>query len=791
MIEEAKSYKLPYEKLPFKKKNDKWRKQHLDWAANMSFVSSDMTRNDVMAMQINYDLFNGIVHIEDMEKIINPNKIEANFIPNNIQHMPIINSKIDVLVGEETSRVFDYYVVVTNPNAISSMEETKRDAVFQLLAEQIQSSSENEEDMQQKLQKYSDYFSLEYQDQREVMANYLLNHYSKELRLPMLFNNGFIDVCVTGREIYQVELVSGEPVVRKLNPKKVRVFRSGYDREIEKADIIVLEDYWSPGQIIDTFYDKLTEKDIKKIDRYNYDSDDISDDDDGYSMTPSGFQMISEMFEEKGLDLKKLFGDNEGRNNLPYDLDGNIRVIRMYWKSKKKIQRIKRYNQDTGEPEYILRSEYYTPNKDFGEESEPYWVNEAWQGTLIGKDIYVDIRPCPVQFNRMSNPSRCHFGIIGTLYCTNDDVPFSMVDKMKPYSYLYDAVHDRLIKTISRSWGTMIKIDSTRKPKGWDLDKWLYYAKNMGVIVEDSAKEINYGKATGVLSGNLNGGSAAVVDATSQAIQQYIQFLEYLEQTMARIVGITPQRERQIANRETVGGVEHAVTQSSNITEWLFANHDDTKKRVLEALLEVSKHALRGKTKKFQYILPDGTQKLIDIDGDKFCECDYGLVIDNSQDTQIKKQQIETIVQAGLQNQMLNFSTALKMYSTISMAEKQRAIEKNEQEMQQRAEQQAQQEQQAAQQQQQMQLQLAQMEQQFQLKLAQIKADAQIQVAQITAQASIQNTVTKIEAQQQGTEDVRATLEEKAREFNIKTTNDINKAMIKANAQVSSSLNKN
>ena len=133
MIEEAKSFKLPYEKLPFKKKNDKWRKQHLDWAANMSFVSSDMTRNDVMAMQINYDLFNGIVHIEDMEKIINPNKIEANFIPNNIQHMPIINSKIDVLVGEETSRVFDYYVVVTNPNAISSMEETKRDAVFQLL----------------------------------------------------------------------------------------------------------------------------------------------------------------------------------------------------------------------------------------------------------------------------------------------------------------------------------------------------------------------------------------------------------------------------------------------------------------------------------------------------------------------------------------------------------------------------------------------------------------------------------------------------------------------------------
>ena len=785
-----KTYKLPYEKLPFRKKNDKWRKQHLDWAANMSFVSSDNTRNDVMAMQINYDLFNGVVHLNDMEKILNPNKISANFIPNNIQHMPIINSKIDVLVGEDRTRVFDFNVIITNPNAISSMEEVKRDAVFQALQEEIQSKSKSEEEVQQKLQKYGDYFALEYQDQREITANYLLNHYNKELHLPTVFNNGFIDVCVSGRELYQVELVSGEPTVRKLNPKKVRIFRSGNEPEVEKADIIVIEDYWSPGQIIDTFYDKLTEKDIKKIDRYNYDSDDDTDD-EGYSMTPSGYQMISEVFEEKGLDIKKLFDSNSGHSELPYDLDGNIRVIRMYWKSKKKIQRIKRYNQDTGEPEYILRSEYYTPNKDFGEESEPYWINEAWQGTLIGKDIYIDIRPCQVQFNRMSNPSRCHFGIIGTLYCVNDDVPYSMVDKMKPYSYLYDAIHDRLIKTVSQSWGTMVKFDTTRIPKGWELDKFLYYAKNMSVIVEDSAKEINVGKATGILSGNMTGNSTTVVDASGEQIQKYIQFLEYIEQTMSRIVGITPQREGQIANRETVGGVEHAVTQSSNITEWLFANHDDTKKRVLEALLEVAKYAVKGKTKKFQYILPDGSQKLITIDGDSFCECDYGLVIDNSQDTQIKKQQIETIVQAGLQNQMLNFSTALKMYSTISMAEKQRAIEKCEQEMQQAQQQAQQQEQQAQQQQQQMQMQLAQQEQQFQLQLAKIKADAQIQVAQIAAQASTQNTILKVDAQQQGTEDVRATLEEKAREFNIKTTNDINKAMIKANAQISTSLNKN
>ena len=31
---------------------------------------------------------------------------------------------------------------------------------------------------------------------------------------------------------------------------------------------MVLEDYWNPGRILDTYYDVLTEKDIKKIESY-------------------------------------------------------------------------------------------------------------------------------------------------------------------------------------------------------------------------------------------------------------------------------------------------------------------------------------------------------------------------------------------------------------------------------------------------------------------------------------------------------------------------------------------
>lgn len=59
------------------------------------------------------------------------------------------------------------------------------------------------------------------------------------------------------------------------------------------------------------------------------------------------------------------------------------------------------------------------------------------------------MRPRIVQYNRISNPSRCHFGIIGSVYSLNGSKPYSLVDMMKPYNYLYDVTHDRLNKTIS------------------------------------------------------------------------------------------------------------------------------------------------------------------------------------------------------------------------------------------------------------------------------------------------------------------------------------------------------
>lgn len=730
---------FPQQQLSLAGKTKKWRKACVDWGTDQATITYNPVRKSLIHKKINYDLLNGILHMQDLEAIINPNHIEAGFIPDKIQHYPIMNAKLNILRGEESKRIFDYKVIVTNPLAISEIEEQKKQEVFTRLQQLIMEHSGSEEELEQKLQKIAHYYMYEYQDIREIRGNAVLQHYSKEYNIPFMFNQGFMDAMAVGEEIYQCDIVGGEPIIERLNPLKVRVFKSGYSNRIEDADMIILEDYWSPGRIIDTFYDVLTQKDVKYIEHIPF-ANDASDTDAMDNIDERrGFvntHMIGDVFENQpySFDPYYLFAGNEVDDLLPYDLAGNIRVCRVYWKSRRKIKEVKSYDFETGEEIFNFYPETYIINEDLGEEEKIFWINEAWEGTKIGEDVYVNMRPRPVQYNRLSNPSKCHFGIIGSIYNLNDDRPFSMVDMMKQYNYLYDAIHDRLNKLMARNWGKIVKLDLAKVPKGWQIEKWMYYAETLGLAVEDSFKEGNIGAATGKLAGGLNNASSGVIDAElGNSIQQNINLLEFIKMEMSEVVGITKQREGQIANRETVGGVERATLQSSHITEWVFTIHEDLKKRVFEAFLETAKIAFRGRTKKFQYILPDFTQVLIEIDGDEFAECDYGLVVDNSASTQELNDKIDQLAQAALQTQTLSFSTIMDLYSSASLAEKKRMVQRDEQEMRERAAQMQQEQLQAQQQQAQMEMEAKQQEMQMKDQLNMRDNETKILVATISA----------------------------------------------------------
>lgn len=728
---------FPRQALPHSKKTKKWAEECVRFADKNTVLSSSLIRKTVAHKKINYDLFSGQLNMKDVEMVLNDGT-DYGLPTKQIQHYPIMNTSINLLLGEERASQFDFRVMITNPNAISEIEEEKKAQIQQEVQRLVENSSLSEDEYNQKMQKLSDFFTYEWQDLREIRANCLLNHYKKEQNFDATFNDGFADVAINNEEIYQCTIEGYEPVLRKLNPMKVQVWGAGSSSKVEDADMIVIEDYWPRNRILDVYGDQLTKKQIDDIEEWTSQGD--SSERFGDKGDPRNYFRFGDYVDQLNIDGDGgwvSFTDGVSTRDLPFDIKGNIRVLQVYWKSIRKIKRVKSYNPETGKAEYTYKTEDYIPDESKGEEAKIQYVNEAWHGTMIGagdKAIFVDMGPCQVQYNSMSNPSKCHFGIIGTIYNINESTPYSMVDMMKPLQYMYDVVSDRTLKLINRNLGKIINLNLSMVPAGWSISKWLDFARNKGVSVTDPFKEGNQGAAKGKLAGAF-ANTAPVLDLElGNSIQNNIALLDHIEQTMKNMVGISRQREGQVANRETVGGVERATLQSSHTTRWYFAKHEDTKKRVLECFLETAKIAMRGRTKKFQYILPDHSQKLIDVDGDMFAECDYGLVVDSGYDMQALNQEIQQIAQAAMQNNTLTFSTYLKLRSNCSIAEKIRMVENDENRAREAAQQAAQQQMQIESQKAQQELKLKQAELEQKDVINQRDNETKLLIANIQAQ---------------------------------------------------------
>lgn len=669
----AKSFKLPQQRLPYSKKTKTWRIDNIDAADRHSFYHNESVRQTIKNKVVNLNLYNGIVDIRDLTDVVNPYQLNASFVPDNLPHHPIAVPKIDLLVGEESRRRFDWKVVVTNQNAITEKENSKKEALFQKMISYVQANY-NEEEAEAKLQEMEDYFKYDWQDIREKMANQILRHYWQEQDFESIFLNCFKDALLMAESVIQIDISHNEPIMTKLNPLKVHSIRSGNSDRIEDSSIIILEDHWAPGKIIDYFHEDLKDVDVDYITDYHTRSGNGSFNDDNENhtllrdsvegMTPNGLDTMFNIAEING----HYFGSNYTDEN------GNIRVLRVYWKSLKKIKKIKFYD-DEGEVEYKIMSEEYKPIKELGEESQDLWVNEWWEGTKIGKDIYVQMKPRPVQFNKLSNPSYCHPGVIGEIYNTNQGRAVSLMDRMKNYQYMYDVIWDRLNKAIATNYGKIFELDLAKVPDNWEIEKWLHFAIVNKIAVIDSFKEGQQGAATGKLAGGFNTQGGRAIDMeTGSYIQQHIQLLEFIKMEMGEIAGVTKQREGSIHQNETASGVERSVNQSSHITEYWYYKHEKFKLRVLSAFLETAKVALQGNNKKVQYILDDQTIQMLNIEGDQFSEADYGLVATASSKAMELEQMLKSNAQAFIQNGG-SMSTIMDIYFSPSLADMRKKIE--------------------------------------------------------------------------------------------------------------------
>lgn len=682
---------FPAQKLPMSKKTQAWKEACVDYvvgAGDSGFGGNGRSRSD--EMQTYYDLYNSIYNEKDLKYVTNPFKQDDGF-PAMAQDYNIIKPYVDQLLGEETKRPFNFHPQRTSDIAASEMQEKAKEMLMDYIQATIASklSPEQAAKYEQALatgeiqtpEAIAKYLQKDYKDIAETEAYHALQFLKRKLNLTHEFYKGWKDALIGGEEIYYVGVINGDPYVERVNPMYFD-YEHSLDLEfIDDAAWCRRKMIMSATEIYDRFYDKMSERQLNEL-------LELIDQRPGAGNNPE-IRKTSMDYESIKLHKINSFTDN------PFDVD-HITVYHCCWKSFKKIGFVTLLNPETGEAEEFQVDEDY---KVTGTEQsvEWDWIIEVWEGYRIGDDMYIGIQPIEYQHISADNPNSQKLPYTGVVYNNTNSKPRSLVSMMKPLQYMYIVVWYRLELALSRDKGKVAVMDITQIPKSMNIDvnKWMHYLSALGVAFinpYDEGWDIP-GREGGKPS-QFN--QLSSWDLTmSNVIAEYIQLMQKIEDMVAKLTGITPQRQGQIAASELVSNANTAVNMSYHITEPWFWNHNQVKRRVLTMLLNTSKAAWKDNKRYLNYILDDATRAFVQLSDNFFYE-DMDIFVDDSTKNQQYIDQLKQLLQPAMQNgaSLLDIAEIITLDNMSMIKNRLEEIEQKRMEQmqqQQQAEQQAQQ----------------------------------------------------------------------------------------------------
>jgi len=685
---------FPKQRVSFaeKSKNDfEWAKDTIDSLLSFSHQNSaDGTgSSEFNRMLSNYQLFNNQLNQRDFERECEPLGLDVGQFQDEIQPYNKTYNKIQVLLRDEFTRPFNYKAVLVNSEGIKSKIAHQDYLLRQYVSSQIQKtiqsvlpnfdpqlveSSANPMDPET-IRKY---MNTTYLESREIVANKLLKLFEKSLSIPELKNDGFKHALLSGYEHVYVGSHEDNPVLEILNPLGVFYHKSPEQKYVQDGLYAGYRTYMSTGEILDTYGSYMTEEEIEKIDTLHSGSGDSK---------PGFVQLyLNEVNNSKYREGS--YGDsNQAADWL---------VQHVEWRSQKQVGFLNFINE-YGEPELELVSEHFEVPKnavktelvgDYNKKTKYYtwkdlqgnpfalswgWVPEIWTGTRIGEEIYVMIGPKKNQFRSIDDPFNVKLGYHGVVYSAMNANPIALMDRMKPFQYLYFIVAHKLKKLIAQDKGRIFHFDTTMlDPKlGWD--KTLYYLTQLNIDFynplqnADSPGWSQRGKVTG-----------STDMSTGDHIMNYVNLLNSIDAQISDVAGVSRQREGQVGPTEAVTNAQANIQMSAVITEVYFHTHNKLWEHILSSFVQTLQQVYKNKSITKQYVLDDMSIQTLEMSPDTLNNVDLGVFVSNSPKEEAIFESLKSLSQALVQNDKAKFSDLIKMLKTESIEELEGYIKESE-----------------------------------------------------------------------------------------------------------------
>lgn len=674
------------------KQDESWIKNTMDYFANKAYAEYVKNRDTFVK---NYDLMKGILRMEDFyqepEVRSFTDVLTADLeLPAYVKMYSIITTPVNELVGEISKRPDTFRVKAFDDDSKSEELQFKTDTLQQYVIGQVKQQIVTKaamageeidpEDLEQMtMEQVKDQLDS-YTSVAEKWANHILTCQKAEFNLKEKSEDAFRDMLISAREFYHIYEDNSKLGfnIEVANPKNTwflttpdrkwisdptgraqGAYAAGTVQVMELSEIIESIPDLTKEEI-DHLRSSLQDYGLINVRESNLGNPDAIPGQDSvmydtYDPLVLQTRMIIESeMKENNDGLKDFLGLTSNVSSFGY----KYVVVRSYWISKRKIGKLI-YIDDMGNEQSILVDENYKSGTIPTQQSLEWgWINEWYQGTKIGPDIY-HIKP----FKLLN-----YCPIIGTTYEVKNTEAKSLVDLMKPFQVLYNVCMNQLYKLLEKEVGKvqLMSIRHIPIPKDGDaqdaLDMWEMEARNRGVVFIDDSPE------------NLKAPSSfnqfTSLDLTrTQEIQARYTLAQQLKSECWELVGMSRQRMGDISASESATGTNAAMQQSYSQTEPLFVAHEYVMGQLYQAIIDAALYVESSKPEStLSYITNEGESAFVQVNGSDLKFRDLKVFLTNRpEDTQMFNE-LRQLSQAVIQNGGTLYDV-IELYSTKSMRE--------------------------------------------------------------------------------------------------------------------------
>lgn len=337
------------------------------------------------------------------------------------------------------------------------------------------------------------------------------------------------------------------------------------------------------------------------------------------------------------------FNDGSTLITRTNDVDNSNYIIGYHveWKTFKQEGELLYADPITGEPITTTVNEFYKLDKANGDISIKWsYVEEVWQTYLYGDDLFFSIGPIAEQRNELNTRCRSKLRYNERKTLAKTMAVSSIAKTLYPFQKLTNTANYQFKMVMNKNKDKILLMPLGLIPKGWDMDKFMYYATSLSFAFFDETKD-NAGTAINAIK--------AIDMGLGQYMKEMYSIIQDIKAEAWDAIGMNRQRFGEINSSDGKATTEQALFRSALINAEEFRQLDKFKEKEANGLMDISKVAyIDGK--KAAYMTPDGYKKLIDIVGVNHMYSEYGIFAKNNNKEDAKLEYIKSLGLPLLQN---------------------------------------------------------------------------------------------------------------------------------------------